>query len=89
MSAVHTIPRELRALNEYAPDFRRLDGIDVPVLLLVGSQTEPRRRELFEQSAGVFKDARVTVLEGQRHAAHQTGPDVLASTLGGFLLSDQ
>ena len=87
VAAAHTIPRELRSMNDYAPDPQRLARIDIPVLLLVGGQTEPRRRELFEQSASLFKAGRVAVLEGQRHAAHQTGPDMLATALRRFLLA--
>jgi len=41
---------------------------------------------VWEQLAGVFKDGRVRVLPGQRHAAHQTAPALLASLVGDFLL---
>jgi hypothetical protein len=33
VAAAHTIPRELRALNMYAPDVERVSAISVPVLL--------------------------------------------------------
>jgi pimeloyl-ACP methyl ester carboxylesterase len=53
--------------------------------VIVGEQSEPRRRAMFEQLAGLFNDARVCVLPGQRHAAHQTAPQLLATALRDFL----
>jgi pimeloyl-ACP methyl ester carboxylesterase len=85
VAAAHTIPRELRALNDYGPDADRLAEIHAPMLLLVGEQTDLRRRDLFEQAAGLFNDAHIEVLPGQRHAAHQTGPETLAAALREFL----
>ena len=80
MAAAHTIPRE-----HYGPDADRLAEIQAPTLLLVGEQTDRRRRDLFEQSASLFNDARIAVLPGQRHAAHQTGPETLAAAVCEFL----
>lgn len=88
VAAAHTIPRELRAINDYAGDVERISAIDIPVLLIVGEQTEPQRRRLFEQSLRLLKDVRLSVLSGQRHAAHQTAPGLLARALVDFLLED-
>ncbi len=85
VAAAHTIPRELRVLNEYVPDLERVSAIGVPVLMIVGEQTDPFRRGVWEQLADVFKDWQVCVLPGQRHAAHQTAPDLLANTITDFL----
>ena len=85
VAAAHTIPRELRVLNEYVPDLERVSAIEVPGLIIVGEQTDPFRRGVWEQLAGVFKDARVRVLAGQRHAAHQTAPALLANAISDFL----
>lgn len=87
VAAAHTIPRELRALNEYVPDLERVSAIRIPVLMVVGEQTDPFRRGVWEQLAGVFKDARVRVLPGQRHAAHQTAPALLGNAISDFLLA--
>jgi pimeloyl-ACP methyl ester carboxylesterase len=86
VAAAHTIPRELRAVNNYAPDMERISAIGVPVLMVVGEQTEPLRRGMWEEVAGLFKDVRIGVLPGQRHAAHQTAPDLLANALHDFLV---
>ena len=85
VAVAHTTPRELRALNDYGPDADRLAAIQAPVLLVVGERTDLRRRDLFEQSASLFNDARIADLPGQRHAAHQTGPETLAAALRQFL----
>jgi pimeloyl-ACP methyl ester carboxylesterase len=85
VAAAHTIPRELRALNECVPDLERVSAIDLPVLMIVGEQTDPFRRGVWEQLAGVFKHAQVRVLAGQRHAAHQTAPALLANAVGDFI----
>lgn len=88
VAAVHTIPRELRAFNDYGTDLARFDAIEAPVLLVVGELSEPRRREMFERMAQAFKNARLAVLSGQRHTAHQTAPHLLANALREFLLAD-
>lgn len=86
LEAAHTIPRELRAINDYhGSDMAKIATIDAPALLIVGSETDPRRREMFEAWTRMLGDARVTVLPGQRHAAHQTAPELLAAALKEFL----
>jgi pimeloyl-ACP methyl ester carboxylesterase len=88
VAAAHTIPRELRAINDYGTDLARFGAIGAPVLLVVGERTEARRREAFESFVRVFKDARLAILPGQRHAAHQTAPHLFAAALRDFLLAD-
>ena len=89
VAAVHTIPRELRAFQgEYSADPERVRTIGVPVLLVLGERTEPQRREMFARMAELFRFARIAVLPGQRHAAHQTAPDLLAQSIRDFLLDN-
>ena len=52
-----------------------------------GKQTDPLRRGVWEQLAGVFMHAQVIVLPGQRHAAHQTAPELLANAIRDFLVA--
>lgn len=87
VAAAHTLPRELRAINDYAADATRVASLITPTLLIMGSETESRRREIFEGLARVLPNARVAVLPGQRHAAHQTSPELLASALRDFIRS--
>jgi pimeloyl-ACP methyl ester carboxylesterase len=87
VAAAHTIPRELRAFGNYRPDPASGGDPGVPVLMLVGSDSEPPRRRMFEAFAGTIPRARRAVLPGQRHAAHQTAPQLLAATLHDILLA--
>jgi pimeloyl-ACP methyl ester carboxylesterase len=88
LAAAHTIPRELRAINDYGAEMDSFAGITVPVLLLVGSETEARRRAMATALTRVLPDNRVTELPGQRHAAHQTAPAQFASVIRDFLGAD-
>ena len=54
--------------------------------MLIGEQTDPLRRGVWEQLAGVFRDTQVRVLPGQRHAAHQTAPALLANAVAALLV---
>ncbi len=85
VAAVRTIPRELRASNDYGSEPARLASISVPVMLLVGELSTTRRRDAFTSLAGLLHPARVAVLAGQRHAAHQTDPGGFAGVLREFL----
>ncbi len=60
-------------------------GPHVPGLVLVGSETEARRRAMATALTHVLHDSRVTELTGQRHAAHQTAPEQFASAIRDFL----
>lgn len=87
LAALHTIPRELRAVNKHEPDLERFRAITVPTLLLVGGRTEARQRELFLQLKDVIPESQVRELAGQGHAAHQTATQLFADVLTEFLLS--
>lgn len=72
-AAAHTIPRELRAVNELSGDFReRFAGLDVATLLLIGSASAPFLTEPSRILADVLPDAQVAVFEGHAHSAMDT-----------------
>jgi pimeloyl-ACP methyl ester carboxylesterase len=87
VAAANTLPRELRAINDYGADMAKFSNLKIPTLLIVGSETEARRREMLERLVQVLPTARLAVLPGQRHAAHQTAPELFAATLREFLNS--
>lgn len=87
VAAVHTIPRELRGFNDYGTDLERFRALSVPALLLVGGQTEGRRREMFLRLSTILPRSQICELPGQGHAAHQTAPELLAEALTAFLRS--
>jgi pimeloyl-ACP methyl ester carboxylesterase len=88
LAAAHTIPRELRAINDYGAEMDSFAGINFPVLLLAGSETEARRRAMATALTRVLPNSRVTELPGQRHSAHQAAPAQFASVIRDFLGAD-
>lgn len=87
VAAVHTIPRELRAINDYTPSTVNVSSLQTPTLLIAGEKTDSRLREMLEGLARALPNAQVAVLPGQRHAAHQTSPELLAAALTEFINS--
>jgi pimeloyl-ACP methyl ester carboxylesterase len=84
VAAAHTVPRELRAFARMRFDPRQGARINVPTLLLVGSET-PEAQTGIETVAAALPDARVAVLEGQGHVADLLAPEVVADVVLGFL----
>lgn len=85
MATLHTIPRELRATNEYETDPGRFKSLTAPTLFLVGGKTDARRREMFLALSSVLPRSQVRELPGQGHTAHETAPELLANVLTEFL----
>ncbi|MGE5102631.1 MAG: alpha/beta fold hydrolase [Deltaproteobacteria bacterium] len=80
VAAAHSIPRELQGLSGYATDFDRVRRSSMRIGCLIGGASIARRREGFAAAAQAV-GARVRVLEGQGHAAHQTAPELLAGAI--------
>ena len=82
LAAAPTIPRELRAGAQYV--FRRstFDGLDVPVTLLLGSNTNPVLQRATELVRSALGQARIVTLAGQGHIAMDTALDLFVTTLG-------
>lgn len=74
----HTIPRELRAENNYRLDTGRLARLSIPVLLLLGGESPPMASKTTAALEKVLPNARTVVMPGQQHIAMYTGPDLLA-----------
>ena len=75
----------LRALGRY--DFRaeRFRGLDLPVLLQVGTES-PRVLYATDALAAALPDARIEELPGQAHEAMTTAPGLYAEAVSRFLL---
>lgn len=84
VEAAPTIPRELRAHAGYRPDGERLGALDVPTLLLLGSDSG-RYAASARTVAAFLPDVTVRTLEGQGHAAHLTAPRRLVEAVTAFL----
>lgn len=92
VAAVHTIPRELRAFNDYGTDLERFRTLSAPTLLLIGERTRASRRELFEsftRLSTILPRSQIRELPGQGHTAHETAPELLAEALTAFVLATE
>jgi pimeloyl-ACP methyl ester carboxylesterase len=76
-----TAPRELRAERDFTLDRLGLGGLDVPCLLLVGSESPDWARRSTEAFAAAIQGAEVRTLEGQGHGAAMSAPELLAAEL--------
>ncbi len=85
LQAVHTIPRELRAINDYGTNMQTFQSFTMPTLLLFGGVSLPRCRQWMETLAGLLPNAQAVELHGQGHAANQTAPHLLAAAIDAFV----
>ncbi len=85
LAAAPTIPRELRAVQAYVFEPARFRTIQIPTLLLLGTESPAYLKSATEAVAAALRHARVVVLPGQGHRAMETAPDLLASEVMRFL----
>jgi pimeloyl-ACP methyl ester carboxylesterase len=80
-----TLAREARIEEgwDWQPD--RFAGIDVPTLLLTGSETTAELAEVTSSTAAAIPGARVHVLEGHGHLATRFAPADVAEVLRDWL----
>ena len=84
---VHTLPRELRAENDY--DIRQiadeLSKIKIPVLLLIGGDSSPALVEPSERLASILPNTRTEAIPGETHAAMLGSPNAFVEVVTRFL----
>jgi pimeloyl-ACP methyl ester carboxylesterase len=85
VAAAHTLVRECRAEEAYRFDPARFEGLDIPVLLLAGSETPPAVAASIATLAATFAAARVVMMADQGHVAMTTAPELFATELLRFL----
>jgi pimeloyl-ACP methyl ester carboxylesterase len=85
VAAAHTILREERSVPAFDPD--RAATLDLPVLLLVGSDSPPSVQNDYATVAAALPDARVEILEGQQHIAIDMVPEEFSRRVTDFLHS--
>jgi pimeloyl-ACP methyl ester carboxylesterase len=83
VAAAHTIPREERSVPRFDPD--RAATLDLPVLLLVGSDSPASIQNDYATVAAALPDARVEILEGQQHIAMDIVPEEFSRRVVDFL----
>jgi pimeloyl-ACP methyl ester carboxylesterase len=81
-----TIPRELHADKDYEIEPNRLRSIKVPTLLLLGGKSPAFYREGTEKIHQAIPNSRIHILEGQDHAAMDTGTRQFCDAVTNFLL---
>ena len=65
-------------------DRSRFEALDVPTLLLAGSDSPAFLRNSTETVAATLPNCQVAVLDGQQHVAMDTAPHLLAETVNAF-----
>lgn len=85
IEVVHTVVRELRAEGEWTLDREALAALDVPVLMLVGTESPEWARRSTEAYADALPRVTVRTLEGQGHGAALGAPELLAAEVTRFL----
>jgi pimeloyl-ACP methyl ester carboxylesterase len=79
-----TMPRESEALGTV--DMKALaTGVEVPVLLLLGSTSPAWARDITDEVAAALKHMTLAILDGQGHDAISLAPELLVTQLEEFL----
>lgn len=84
-TAVHTLPRELRADDVHRFDPARIAGVRLPTLLLLGGDSPAFFKAAIEKVHAAMPDSRVVVMPGQQHTAINTAPALFLREVQGFL----
>ena len=85
VSLAPSLSSELDAAAGYEFDASRYSALQVPLLLLLGSDSPPVLREVSDALAEVVPDARMKELAGQQHAANFDAPDLFAAEVTKFI----
>jgi pimeloyl-ACP methyl ester carboxylesterase len=88
MALAHTVPREVRAEEEWRLDLDAYRAIDTPTLLLLGSESSATAHRATEVARAALPNSRVTILDGHGHVAMWTEPELVARLLVDFFLNE-
>lgn len=80
-----TLPRETQTVHRYALDPARVAAVEVPTLLLLGSEIPPFFRPAIEALHATLPQSEMVVLPGQHHNAMETAPELFAATVDRFV----
>jgi pimeloyl-ACP methyl ester carboxylesterase len=86
VAAAHTFPRELRDVEAYRFQPERFRSLNVPTLLLVGTESPTMFKRSIDLLQSTLPESRVHELDGQGHAADVLAPEQVATALKEFLL---
>jgi pimeloyl-ACP methyl ester carboxylesterase len=88
LALAHTLPRELRAVDNYRFDAERFRNLNTPTLLLLGGNSPLMFKASIQALASTLRHNRTVVLEGQQHIAMDTAPKLFAQEVRSFLKED-
>jgi len=90
LASIESQIRQIRALNGYRFDPKRMSILNVPTLLLTGSRTaSPQLKKAISGLLDSLPNRSLIVFEGQEHNAMDTVPDHFAEVVVNFLLSNK
>jgi pimeloyl-ACP methyl ester carboxylesterase len=75
------LPREMRVVNTYQASTERLSASKIPVILLLGTETQGFLRDAAFYLRDAMPDWRLLMLEGQGHGAMLDAPDFFADKI--------
>jgi pimeloyl-ACP methyl ester carboxylesterase len=77
----------MRALAAYRFDAKRMSTVNMPTLLVTGSDTaSPQLKQAIRSLQASLPNPTLVVLEGQQHNAMDSGREKLAEAIINFLL---
>jgi pimeloyl-ACP methyl ester carboxylesterase len=85
LAAAHTLARELTEADKYRADPARLGAIDVPVRILLGTETTPVLARAAQASRHAVPGAELVELPGHGHAAMDADPEMFVSQVEDWL----
>jgi pimeloyl-ACP methyl ester carboxylesterase len=88
IAEAHTVHRELQAIDHYLFESQKFTHLSIPTLLLLGSDSPPRRYAIADSLKNCLCNSQLMYLDGQQHSAIRTAPALLASKMLAFLKPD-
>ncbi len=85
IEAAHTLPRELRAQEQYRFVPEHFKGLMIPTLLLVGGDSPSSFKAATSLVHTSLPNSQINVLSGQGHIAMDTSPDLFLREVVRFL----
>jgi pimeloyl-ACP methyl ester carboxylesterase len=85
LANVGTMPRELRSEGNWIYRPGQFDTVTSPTLILAGSESPPLQQQACRRAMSALPNARIKVLVGHGHIAHQSDPALVASVVLEFI----
>jgi pimeloyl-ACP methyl ester carboxylesterase len=80
-----TLPRELRAERAFRLDPAGLARLEMPTLMLLGSESPDWARRSMDAYSEAIPNTEIRILQGHGHGATTSGPELLAAEVARFL----